>query len=95
MEFSEETITKEKTKIDDTTDKPKVVILHNDDYNTFDHVINCLMKICKMDKSTAEKHTIQVHTKGKSRVAEGNDDKLKKIKLQLQLEGLSATVENE
>jgi len=88
-------ITKEKTKIDDNVGKPKVVILHNDDYNTFDHVIGCLMKICKMDKATAEKHTLEVHFKGKSRVAEGDDDKLKKIKLKLQLEGLSVTIENE
>jgi len=24
-----------------------LVILHNDDQNTFDHVVNCLMDICQ------------------------------------------------
>ncbi len=43
-----ETITKKKTKssVQEITSKPFRLDLHNDDYNTFDHVINCLMKIC-------------------------------------------------
>jgi len=90
----EKTITKKKSKTKDSTGRPKVVILHNDDYNTFDHVHSCLIKICKMDKETAWQHTLQVHYKGKTRVCEGSDDHLKKIKLKLQAQGLSVTIED-
>ena len=40
------TETKKKSKVDEILSQPYKLILHNDDYNTFDHVINCLIKIC-------------------------------------------------
>ena len=73
---------------------PKVVILHNDDYNTFDHVHKCLINICKMDTDKAWECTLQVHEKGKCVAAEGNEEYLKKIKLKLRAQGLSVTIEN-
>lgn len=82
------------TKTTDDVGKPKVVILHNDDYNTFPHVEECLIRICKMDRHTAKKKTWEVHNRGKTVVAEGTDDHLKKIKLRLRAEGLSVTIEN-
>lgn len=89
----QETITEEKVEIEESTGNPNVVIVHNDDYNTFDHVINCLISICKMDKQTAEEKTLSIHFKGKAIVAEGDDSYLKKIKLRLKAEGLSVTME--
>lgn len=88
-----ETETVEKTEIETNIVKPKVVILNNDDYSTFDLVENCLIRICKMDVATAKRKTWEVHTKYKAVVAEGDDDYLTKIKLQLRAEGLSATIE--
>ena len=38
------TKTKEDSKVEELLSKPYRLDLHNDDYNTFDHVINCLMK---------------------------------------------------
>ena len=35
--------------LDEVTDRQKLV-LHNDDINTFDHVIDCLVRICKHDE---------------------------------------------
>ena len=42
------TITKKKTKskTDEILQNPWKLILSNDDYNTFDWVITCLMKVC-------------------------------------------------
>ena len=42
------TITKKKTKskVQEILAKPYKLILHNDDHNTFDWVITCLMKVC-------------------------------------------------
>lgn len=89
----QETITKEETITTPITASPNVVICHNDDYNTFNHVIECLIRICKLDQTTAEKKTMEIHYLGKSIVAEGNDEYLKKIELCLRAEGLSATIE--
>lgn len=80
---------KERTSVGD----PKVVILHNDDYNTFIHVENCLVDICKMDRPTAQQKTWEVHNKGKCVACEGNDEYLKKIKLKMRAQGLSVTIE--
>tara|TARA_R110000772_G_scaffold2410_1_gene8336 strand:+ start:50837 stop:51142 length:306 start_codon:yes stop_codon:yes gene_type:complete len=87
-------ITKEKTKIENKTERPKVVVLHNDDYNSFNHVHECLIRICKLDPDKAWMCTLEVHYKGKSVVAEGSDEYLKKIKLCLRAEGLNVTIEN-
>jgi len=87
-------ITKEKIETDNITNNPKVLVLCNDDYNTFDHVHKCLVNICKMDIEKAWNCTVTVHTKGKCVVAEGSDDHLKKIKLRLRAEGLSVTIED-
>jgi len=88
----QETITKE--EIETKTAKPSVVVLHNDDYNTFDHVNECLFRICKLDPDKAWRCTLEVHHHGKSVVAEGDDEHLKKIKLCLRAEGLSVTIES-
>jgi len=41
------------------------LVLHNDDVNTFDFVIECLIEICKHTIEKDEKCTILVHYKGK------------------------------
>ena len=38
---------------DELIDK-KDLIVYNDDYNTFDHVINSLIKVCKHEAMQAE-----------------------------------------
>ena len=43
----------------------KQIILYNDDGNTFDHVIECLIKICKHESEQAEQCAYIVHYKGK------------------------------
>ena len=36
---------------DQGTEDGKVLIVYNDDFNTFDHVINTLIKVCKHDQT--------------------------------------------
>lgn len=93
-EEDQKTVTKDKTEVSDDTGKPKVCVLHNDDYNTFEHVENCLIKICKKTPEQAHLCALTVHFKGKCVVAEGSDDYLKKIKLKLRAQGLSVTLED-
>ena len=44
------------------------VIVHNDNVNTFDHVINCLMDICGHNNLQAQQCALITHTKGKCSV---------------------------
>lgn len=72
----------------------KVVILYNDDFNTFEHVIGCLIKHCKMRKGDAEVCAWKVHNDGKCVVYESNDEfELEFVKNLLLGEGLGAELE--
>ena len=58
---------------------PAKVILYNDDWHTFDEVINQLIKAIKCDYHTAEALTWEVHTKGKAVVFEGDLNEALKV----------------
>lgn len=47
------------------------IILYNDDYNTFDHVINTLIAVCEHTPEQAEQCSLLVHYKGKCAVKTG------------------------
>lgn len=69
------------------------VILHNDDYNTFQWVIECLVEICNHNPIQAEQCAWLVHFKGKATVKNGDFEKMQSIAVALCDRGLSATVE--
>ncbi|MGC6414453.1 MAG: ATP-dependent Clp protease adaptor ClpS [Bacteroidia bacterium] len=66
------------------------IVLFNDDYNTFDWVIECLVKYCEHDAIQAEQCAWFVHTKGKYTVKLGSKTELKPICETLLEKGLSA-----
>jgi ATP-dependent Clp protease adaptor protein ClpS len=90
-----ETITKKqvKTKVDEILSQPYRLILENDDYNTFDWVITCLMKICKHDEEQASQCAHIVHFNGKCDVKYGDYDTISIMKEKLKTAGLSVTME--
>ena len=47
------------------------IVLFNDDFNTFDHVIETLMSVCEHTAEQAEQCAILVHYKGKCTVKTG------------------------
>jgi len=47
------------------------IVLFNDDVNTFDHVINTLIRVCKHTAEQAEQCALLVHYKGKCTVKTG------------------------
>ena len=53
------------------------IVVYNDDVNTFDHVINTLIKTCDHTPEQAEQCTILVHYKGKCTVKTGDIKDLK------------------
>jgi len=48
-----------------------MVVLYNDNYHTFDEVINQIIKAVRCSRSKAEAHTWEVHNKGRSIVYDG------------------------
>ena len=69
------------------------IVLYNDDVNTFDHVIDTLIKVCKHTSEQAEQCAILVHYKGRCTVKTGSFDELKPLCTQLLEAGLSAEIE--
>lgn len=69
------------------------LVLYNDDVNTFDHVINCLIRICKHDVVQAEQCAWLVHNRGKCNIKSGKLIILRKMQNALTQNGLSAEIE--
>lgn len=66
------------------------IILHNDDVNTFDFVIDSLIQVCDHTLEQAEQCTILVHYKGKCTVKSGEYKDLEPRCSKLLQLGLSA-----
>lgn len=69
------------------------LILWNDEINTFEHVIYCLVKYLDYSENQAEKIAWTVHTKGKCDILEGSFTELEVYRKILQQEGLGVTIE--
>jgi ATP-dependent Clp protease adaptor protein ClpS len=72
----------------------KALILYNDDYNTFEHVINCLIKYCEHTELQAEQCAYLVHYTPTRVVKNGSFKKLKPIHEALLENGLTAKIED-
>lgn len=68
------------------------IIVYNDDVNTFDHVIDTLMRVCDHTAEQAEQCSLIVHYNGKCTVKTGSIEKLKPQCTQLLEAGLSAEI---
>jgi ATP-dependent Clp protease adaptor protein ClpS len=53
------------------------LIVFNDEVNTFNHVINTLIRVCKHSNEQAQQCTLIIHFKGKCSVKTGPIEKLK------------------
>jgi ATP-dependent Clp protease adaptor protein ClpS len=90
------TITKKKTKskVEEILSNPYKLVLHNDDYNSFDWVITCLVKICKHESEQANQCAHIVHYNGICDVKYGDLETISDMKDKLKSAGLSATMES-
>jgi len=87
------TKTEKKTDAEELLSQPYKLLLHNDDKNTFDHVIQCLVTVCGHTTEQATQCAHIVHFKGVCDVKYGDYDKLNTMKEKLQGADLSVTVE--
>lgn len=69
------------------------IILYNDDFNSFDFVIESLIKVCKHELVQAEQCTYLVHYKGKCSVKKGSYKELEPMCSALLERGLTAEIE--
>jgi len=81
------------SKVESILAKPYVLILENDDYNSFDWVITCLMKVCGHEEEQATQCAHIVHFNGICDVKYGDLETISTMKDQLQNAGLSVTME--
>lgn len=77
---------------DQETEDGKGLVVFNDDFNTFDHVINTLIKVCRHERVQAEQCTWLIHFKGKCKVKEGSYSFLKPMREGITDAGINATI---
>ena len=70
----------------------KNLMVYNDDFNTFEHVINTLIKVCKHDVHQAEQCTYLIHYKGKCSVKKGDYEELKPMREGISSAGIKAAI---
>ena len=68
------------------------LVVFNDDFNTFDHVIQTLIKVCKHTPEQAEQCTWLIHYKGKCAVRSGPVEELKPMRLAICDAGIDARI---
>lgn len=74
--------------------KPWKVIVHNDDVNTYEHVILSFMQIVKLEPKVAFEKTVEVDTQGLSIVAITHKEHAELLQEQLISTGLTVTIES-
>jgi len=75
----------------ETTELMELVVF-NDDFNTFEHVIRTLIKVCKHTPEQAEQCTWLIHHKGRCTVKSGTFDFLKPYRDAICEEGIDAKI---
>lgn len=73
-------------------EKPKDLVIFNDDYNTFEHVIETLIRVCRHSAEQAEQCSLIIHHQGKCSVKKGPVTKLKPMKEAICDVGIDARV---
>lgn len=69
------------------------LILWNDEVNTFEHVIRCMMRYLDYTEPQSEKIAWKVHNEGKCAVLEGTFTEMEIYRKILQQEGLTVSVD--
>ncbi len=93
---SNQIMVEQKPFFEETTDtghaRCSELILYNDDFNTFEYVINSLIEVCGHDPDQAEQAALIAHLKGKCGVKTGDKDYLKPMCNELNHRNLTAKI---
>ena len=88
FELEEEVVSESNTGTEEVRD----LMVYNDDFNTFEHVIQTLIKVCKHDVHQAEQCTYLIHYKGKCSVKKGLYEELKPMREGVTSAGIKASI---
>jgi len=81
-------------ELEELVQAPKLLVIHNDDFNTFDFVIETLIEVCDHEPLQAEQCTFIIHYSGKCGVKTDAFNRLQPTWAELINRGLTATIED-
>ncbi|MCJ8165352.1 ATP-dependent Clp protease adaptor ClpS [Pontibacter sp. E15-1] len=95
MNWDREILHKEQDEVELLEESTELhnLVVYNDDVNTFDHVIETLIKVCRHTAEQAEQCTLLIHYKGKCTVKVGSYEELAGMCTSLHAKDLSANIE--
>ena len=76
----------------DAEDEGHELILFNDDFNTFEYVIDSLIEVCGHTPEQAEQCTLVAHSKGKCTVKKGDFTDLEPMHNEMGRRGLTTSI---
>lgn len=76
-----------------STEENKKLVLWNDNHNSFEWVIYCLVNFLSFDFEKAEKTAWNVHLKGRDVIMNGSKEELEPYKKLLEERGLTVSIE--
>lgn len=75
------------------SEKERIMVLFNDNFNSFDYVIECLVDVCNHDSTQAEQCAFITHYNGKCDIKVGKMSSLKPMKDSLIEKGLNVNIQ--
>ncbi len=84
---------KEEVLVDVESVEEHKLVIFNDDVNSFDHVIKCLVEVCNHEILQAEQCTLIIHYNGKCAVKNGEYKELETMCTSLHDRGLTAEIQ--
>ncbi|UXP32292.1 ATP-dependent Clp protease adaptor ClpS [Reichenbachiella agarivorans] len=78
--------------VEENVEEGKGLVVFNDEVNSFDHVIDTLIKVCKHERIQAEQCTYIIHFNGKCEVKKGTYLDLKPMKEAILDAGINAMI---
>jgi ATP-dependent Clp protease adaptor protein ClpS len=69
------------------------LVLHNDDINSFDYVMETLVEVCDHSPTQAEQCATITHYKGSCQVKSGTVSEMRELRYKLIARGLKASVD--
>lgn len=81
-------------ELEQLVQSPHTLVIHNDDFNTFDFVIETLIDVCGHEPIQAEQCTYIIHHSGRCAVKTGMFKRLQPIWAEVTQRGLTATIED-
>ena len=84
---------KSKTKMSEKKQSYRNLVLHNDEVNSFEHVIDALCQVCEHDEIQAEQCAMITHFNGKCDVRKGTYEELVLMKDELIQRELNVTID--